>query len=201
MIRQKIRKSGFTLVELSISVLIISSIIMVLLMILRSNLNTFKWGQAHVSFEQKKLLAARQIFYDIKSINPILSSDRMGVKLKGESMEEFGVNLVTIDKKNENFNTLRFIQASFEDLEKRDVVYYFVKENNLYREITDKNGKGSGKVILENVVSLVFDEDSNDHKQIHVKFMVGDPKNNLKPEPVDFVIRLETDLVHVKTIN
>ena len=124
MIRQKIRKSGFTLVELSISVLIISSIIMVLLMILRSNLNTFKWGQAHVSFEQKKLLAARQIFYDIKSINPILSSDRMGVKLKGESMEEFGVNLVTIDKKNENFNTLRFIQASFEDLEKRDVVYY-----------------------------------------------------------------------------
>ena len=170
-------------------------------MILRSNLNTFKWGQAHVSFEQKKLLAARQIFYDIKSINPILSSDRMGVKLKGESMEEFGVNLVTIDKKNENFNTLRFIQASFEDLEKRDVVYYFVKENNLYREITDKNGKGSGKVILENVVSLVFDEDSNDHKQIHVKFMVGDPKNNLKPEPVDFVIRLETDLVHVKTIN
>ena len=86
-------------------------------------------------------------------------------------------------------------------MKKRDVVYYFVKENNLYREITDKNGKGSGKVILENVVSLVFDEDSNDHKQIHVKFMVGDPKNNLKPEPVDFVIRLETDLVHVKTIN
>ena len=42
------RKSGFTLVELMVVVLIISIISVVLVMVLRGNLNTLKYGQKKI---------------------------------------------------------------------------------------------------------------------------------------------------------
>ena len=60
------KKSGFTLVELAVSMLIIACISTVLIIVLRSNLTTMKFGQKNMDFNQKVLLAIRRIFYDIK---------------------------------------------------------------------------------------------------------------------------------------
>ncbi|MBR4570735.1 MAG: prepilin-type N-terminal cleavage/methylation domain-containing protein, partial [Candidatus Riflebacteria bacterium] len=60
------KKSGFSLVELAVSVLIIACISTVLIIVLRSNLTSMKFGQKHMDFNQKVMLAIRRVFYDIK---------------------------------------------------------------------------------------------------------------------------------------
>ena len=83
------KKSGFTLVELAVSVLIIACISTVLIIVLRSNLTTMKFGQKHMDFNQKVMLAIRRVFYDIKRINPILiRSNKYGYALKNEQSGE-----------------------------------------------------------------------------------------------------------------
>ncbi|MBP5469007.1 MAG: type II secretion system protein, partial [Candidatus Riflebacteria bacterium] len=83
------KKSGFTLIEISVSALIVSIIATVLIVVLRGNLNTLKFGQKHMDFDRKILLTIRRMFYDLKHINPILSkSEKYGYTLKGENIGE-----------------------------------------------------------------------------------------------------------------
>ncbi len=193
---------GFTLVELSVSALVIALIALTLIMVFRSNLATFAWGQKHMEFNQRIQLVMKQIFTDFKQINPILRQDEDGhLYLQGEKIGDLFPNLVTIYDKDKNPDNggeeVVFFLTSINDLVRRDRVRYFLEKGELFRETQDYNGNSKRKAIAENVADLQFVGDSGDIRQIHVKFNISGEN---RVENVDFAVRLETDLVCVKTV-
>lgn len=205
--RKLFTKKGFTLIELSISSLIIGLIILVLILVFRSNLATFKWGQQHMEFNQKIQLVMKQIFTDFKRINPILGQDEQGhIYLQGEKIGDLFPNLVTIfdkDKQPENGGEeVAFFLTSFANTEQRDHIRYFIdkNKNELIRQKTDYNGNVKRSVIAEKASDLYFAEDPGDIRQIKINLVMTDPKNTGRTEKIDFAVRLETDLVCVKTV-
>lgn len=196
---------GFTLIELSVSVLIIALVILVLIVVFRSNLQTFKWGQQHMEFNQKIQMVMKQIFTDFKEINPILRQDEDGhIFLQGEKIGDLFPNLVTIfDKDKEPANggeEVAFFLTSFTNLNQRDHVKYFIDKEELIRQKTDYDGNVRRTVIAEKASDLFFSEDSGDIRQIKIKLTLTDPKKPERSEKIDFAVKLETDLVCVKTV-
>ena len=121
------RKSGFTLVELMVVVLIISIISVVLVMVLRGNLNTLKYGQKNMDFNQKLLLGVRRIFYDIKRINPILKySEEYGYAIKNENIGEPKPRIIWIRKSSnpKERDELEFVIDSNLDIEDIYNIFY-----------------------------------------------------------------------------
>lgn len=201
----KSTRKGFTLVEMSISTLVIAMIFLVLIMVFRSNLATFKWGQQHMEFNQKIQMVMKQIFTDLKQINPILKQDEDGhLLLQGEKIGDLFPNLVTIYDKDKNPDNggeeLVFFLTSFTDINRRDRVRYFIDKEELVREIQDYNGNAKRSVIAEKATDLQFFADSGDIRQIHVKVKLIDPKVLTRSEEISFAVRLETDLVCIKTV-
>ncbi len=197
--------SGFTLIEMSVSALIIALIVLTLIMVFRSNLATFAWGQKHMEFNQRIQLVMKQIFTDFKQINPILKQDEDGhLYLQGEKIGDLFPNLVTVydkDKKPENGGEeVVFFLTSIDDLNRRDRVRYFLDKEELIRETHDYNGNVKRKAIAEKASELQFTEDEGDIRQLHVQFKLADPKTPGRIEKIDFAVRLETDLVCVKTV-
>jgi len=204
--RGKIKKTvGFTLIELTVSTLVIALVFLVLIMVFRSNLATFRWGQQHMEFNQKIQMVMKQVFSDLKQINPVLKQDKEGhIYIQGEKIGDLFPNLVTIydkDKNPENGGEeLVFYLTSFNDLNRRDHVRYFIDKGELIREIKDHNGNTKRLVIAEKAADLQFSDDPGDNRQIHVRVTVADPKKPERTEKIDFAVRLETDLVCVKIV-
>lgn len=193
------KKSGFTLVELSITVLIVSAISMALIMVLRSNLSTMNWGQRRMNFNHKMMMAVRRVFYDIKLINPNLKpSLSSGYALSGEDFGDPRPKMVFV-KKRENLNDeLVFVLSHVNDVEMLYEYKFYVKDKKLLRAIKDLAGKVTIDTIMENVIEFRADNDETDVKQLYVNFTATDPDNNNRPEKVEFAVRLETDFVCVK---
>lgn len=194
------RKTGFTLVELSVSILIVSIISTVLLIVLRSNLNSFKFGQKHMDFNQKVLLAMRRVFYDVKRINPILQKSlQYGISLKGENIGEPKPRKIFIRKSKApdlGRDQLEFVIDSNNDIEDVYNIKYFLSNKSLKREVRDMAAQTKVDTILDHVVSFEVNNNPDDIKQLYIKFVANNPKENLKRE-VDFAVRLETDFVYV----
>ncbi len=194
------KKSGFTLVELAVTVLIVSIISVVLVMVLRGNLNTLKHGQKHMDFNQKLLLGVRRIFYDIKRINPILhESEKYGYKLKNEETGEPKPRIIWIRKsKNpKGRDELEFVIDSNLDVEDiYNIFYHLTEEHRLLREVRDNSGKTTVETVLENITSFTVDNSALDVKQIYVKIFADDKEKGLKRN-IEFAVRLETDFVYV----
>ncbi len=193
------KKSGFTLVELSISLLIIGIISVILIVVLRSNLNTFSFGQKHMDFNQKILLAVRRVFYDLKRINPVLiKSDTYGYSLKGENLGEPKPRRVFIRKAKEPnaSDELEFVIDSNRDIDDIYNIKYFLKDNGLQREVRDMSAKTTVETILDKVASFKVDNDEEDIKQVYVTIVANDTEKGLK-RAVDFAVRIETDFIYV----
>ncbi|MBQ2592336.1 MAG: prepilin-type N-terminal cleavage/methylation domain-containing protein [Candidatus Riflebacteria bacterium] len=194
------KRSGFSLVELAVSVLIIACISTVLIIVLRSNLTTMKFGQKHMDFNQKVMLAIRRVFYDIKRINPILvKSNQYGYALKNEQSGEPKPRKIFIRKSqapNLDKDELEFVIDSNLDISDIYNIMYYLKDNKLQRDVRNNAGQTTTETVLENVASFTVDNDPTDIKQVYVKLSVNDPVNKLKRD-VDFAVRLETDFVYV----
>lgn len=194
------KKSGFTLVELAVSMLIISIIATTLIIVLRGNLNTLKTGQRHMDFNQRVLLAMRRIFYDLKHVNPILvKSETAGYMIKGEHIGEPKPRKVFLRKSKEpslDRDELEFVIDSNQDIDDIYNIKYYLKGSNLLREVRDVTATTKVETILENVASFSVDNDQIDIKQIYVKFYAKDSANTISRE-VDFAVRLESDFVYV----
>ncbi len=203
--KRHLHKKGFTLIELSISALIVALISLVLIMVFRSNLNTWKWGQKHMEFNQQVQLVMKQIFSDLKLVNPVLKLDGDGhLMFQGEKINDLFPNLVTIydkDKKPENGGEeIVFFQTSFSNLERKDRIHYYLEKGKLMREIQDYDGNPKKKVVAEKAKDLFFKADPGDIRQVLIKVTLIDPKNEKMQETLDFAVRLETDLVCVKVV-
>ena len=194
------KKSGFTLVELAVSVLIIACIATVLIIVLRSNLTTMKFGQKHMDFNQKVMLAIRRVFYDIKRINPILvRSNSYGYALKNEQSGEPKPRKIFVRKSqapNLGKDELEFVIDSNLDVSDIYNIFYYLDKNKLQREVRNNAGHTTTETVLENVTSFTVDNDPTDIKQIFVKLSVNYHEKKLKRD-VDFAVRLETDFVYV----
>ncbi len=194
------KRNGFTLVELAVSTLIVSIIALILVIVLRSNVNTLKFGQRHMDFNQKVLLAMRRIFYDLKHVNPILiKSETSGYAIKGEHIGEPKPRKVFIRKSREpnlDQDELEFVVDSNLDIEDSTNIKYFLANSSLKRETRDAHANTKVETVLEHVASFTVDNDANDIKQVFVSFVASDDKNIIKRE-VDFAVRLESDFVYV----
>ena len=195
------KKSGFTLVELAVSMLIISLIATTLIIVLRGNLNTLKTGQRHMDFNQRVLLAMRRVFYDLKHVNPVLvKSETSGYALKGEHIGEPKPRKVFIRKSKEPFlnkDELEFVIDSNKDIDDiYNIKYYLDDGGNLVREVRDITAHTKIEKVLENVASFSVDNDQLDIKQIYVTFFAKDSAGTISRE-VDFAVRLESDFVYV----
>ena len=194
------KKSGFSLVELAVSVLIIACISTVLIIVLRSNLTSMKFGQKHMDFNQKVMLAIRRVFYDIKRINPILKrSNKYGYALKNEESGDPKPRKIFIRKSQApgiGKDELEFVIDSNLDVSDIYNIFYYLDKNKLQREVRNNAGHTTTETVLENVASFTVDNDPMDIKQIFVKLSVNDPEKKLRRD-VDFAVRLETDFVYV----
>lgn len=203
--KRHLHKKGFTLIELSISSLIVALISLVLIIVFRSNLNTWKWGQKQMEFNQQVQLVMKQIFSDLKLVNPLLKLDSDGhLMFQGEKINDLFPNLVTIydkDKKPENGGEeIALFQTSFTNLDRKDRLHYYLENGKLIREIQDYNGNIKKKVVAEKAKDLFFKADPGDIRQVLVKLTLIDPQNEKMQETLDFAVRLETDLVCVKVV-
>ncbi|OQA06553.1 MAG: hypothetical protein BWY66_01801 [bacterium ADurb.Bin374] len=195
--------SGFTLIELSISAVIVSLLGLVLVAVFRSNLATWKWGQEHMEFNQKIQLAMKQVFTDIKRINPIVLTDTQGnLWFKGERIGDLYPNVIEVvdtDKLTENGGEeLIFQHTTFRRPGEKTQVRLFLEQGALMRETTDQNGSRSRVVISDRVSNLHFVRNTADINEISVSMTIADDMNPKLTEDLVFAVRLDTDLVCVK---
>ena len=193
------KRSGFSLVELAVSVLIIACISTVLVIVLRSNLTTMKFGQKNMDFNQRVLLAIRRIFYDLKRINPVLvKSETYGYAIKNEKTGDPRPRKIFIRKSQnpKDRDELEFVIDSNLDISDIYNIKYYLDKNKLQREVRNNAAQTTVDTVLDDVASFTVDNDATDIKQIFVKLSVNDVKNKLKRD-VDFAVRLETDFVYV----
>ncbi|MBF0547355.1 MAG: prepilin-type N-terminal cleavage/methylation domain-containing protein [Candidatus Riflebacteria bacterium] len=209
--RPGIKRVGFTLVELMITTVIISLISLVLIVISRSNLATWKWGQQHMEFNQKIQLAMKQVFTDIKNVNPLLEMDeKENLLFKGEKGGEFFPNLIEIGDTDGDLTNggevLTLTHSTFTNVGDYSKIRLFLEPGDtsdkykgaLMREIEDRNGKKGKMVIYDRVSDLHFQINEQDIKEIRVSMVITDDTNPLLKENLSFAVSLDTDLVCVK---
>lgn len=199
--------NGFTLVEILISSVVISLVVIVLIMVFRSNLHTFQWGQKHMGFNQHVQLVMRQIFTDLKNINPILTQDIQGhLLIAGERSGDLRANMVTIlnhhpESENKN-DELSFVLTTFSDINRRDHVRYYVDPETtaLIREVTDNRGNVAKREISPLVRDFSLKNDPFDRRQIRVGLTIINEDDETMKDQINFAVRLQTDLVGVREI-
>ncbi|MBF0499982.1 MAG: prepilin-type N-terminal cleavage/methylation domain-containing protein [Candidatus Riflebacteria bacterium] len=210
-------RNGFTLIEVIISTLIISLISLVLVMVYRGNLSAMKWGQKHIEFNQKIQLAMKQIFTDIKRINPIVVTDAQeNLWFKGEKIGDLFPNMVEIIDLDKNLQNggeqIRFTHTSYLKPGERTFIRLFlegegpdagkedVTSGSLMREVTDANGTKKRSVISNKVSNLHFMANTEDIREVLVRMTITDDRNPGMKEDLAFAVSLDTDLVCVKVI-
>lgn len=202
--KRKGSKRGFTLVELSISAIIISLIGLVLVVVFRSNLSTWKWGQEHMEFNQKFQLAMKQVFTDIKRINPVVLTDTRGnLWFKGERIGDLYPNVIeVVDTDNEPSNggeELVFQHTTYAKPGEMTRIRLFLENESLMRETTDQNGTRARAVVTNKVTNLHFMRNTGDINEVSVTMRIADDMNSNLAEDLVFAVRLDTDLVCVKS--
>jgi prepilin-type N-terminal cleavage/methylation domain-containing protein len=191
---------GFTLVEIMIVAVIFSMIALTLVYIFRANMLSWRWGQSHMEFNQKVQLAMKQVFTDIKRINPIVVMDEgNNLWFQGEKIGDLFPNLVEIiNKDNELANggeEIIFQHTSYSDPGKRVQIRLYLEEGALMREITDGNGKKNKVVISSKVSDLHFYNNPLDIYEVRVAMTIADDRNPKLVENLSFVVHLDTHLV------
>ncbi|MFZ2957301.1 MAG: type II secretion system protein [Candidatus Ozemobacteraceae bacterium] len=209
------RKGGFTLIEVVITTLIVSLIGLILILVFRGNLASMRWGQKHIEFNQKIQLAMKQIFTDIKRINPIIVTDEQeNLWFQGEKIGDLFPNLVEIididlDPMNGG-EQLKMVHTSYQRPGERVFVRLFlegegseagredVATGSLMREVTDLNGSKKRSVVSNKVSHLHFVANAEDIREIRVSMTITDDRNPEMKEDLAFAVSLDTDLVCVK---
>lgn len=193
-------RKAFTLVELMIVAVIFSMIGLTLVYIFRSNLISWKWGQKHMEFNQKIQLAMKQVFSDIKKINPMVMQDETNnLWFQGEKIGDLFPNLVEIlDTDQDPMNggeEIVFFQTSFKTPGEKTQIRLYLEEGALMRESTDLNGKKIKVVISDRVTNLHFQKNPTDIYEVRVSMTIADDRNPEMKENLGFTVHLDTNLV------
>ncbi|NLI77926.1 MAG: hypothetical protein GX442_15990 [Candidatus Riflebacteria bacterium] len=198
-------RTGFTLVELAVSAVIAALIGLMVVLVYRSNLTSWRWGQKHMEFNQKVQLAMKQVFTDIKRVNPIVQEDARGnLWFQGEKIGDLFPNLVRLldtDKDLENGGEeIVFYHTVFNKLEQKTHVRLFLEEGALMRETTDPNGTKKRLVVSNRVENLHFTTNPADIYEVGVQMTILDDKDPKIREDLNFAVHLDTDLICVKLV-
>jgi len=175
---------------------------LVLIYILRSNISSWKWGRKHMEFNQKVQLAMKQVFTDIKKINPLVVRDAADdYWFQGEKIGDLFPNLIEIrDLDNDLENggeELGFVHTSYQNPDARSNIRLFLDEGALVREVTDANGTRRRTVIMDRVANLRFRKDPEDNFQVQISMEITDDRNPEMKEKLAFAVHLDTHLVCV----
>ena len=204
----RIRKkpaSGFTMIELAISSVVIGLIALVLMLAFRSNLHIWRWGQEHMDFQQKVQLVMKQIFTDIKRINPLIALDMTGdIWFEGERGGDLLPHLVTIyDIDGDPLNggeMIEFYHTSFTEPNDRTRVRLLLDGDALIREVKDHTDTLRRMVISTQASNLFFKPNPNDIHEVLVNITITDDDSPKLKKELDFAVRLDTDLVYVRML-
>lgn len=203
-------RRGFSVVELSVAVVIIALIATTLIYVFRSNLSTWQWGTAHMGFNAKVQLTMKQVFTDIKAIGPAIGVDQNGtLYFQGEKIGDMQPNLVQIlDLPSDTASEGRRVEFGLYDLnnpgQRTKVAYYLDSAQpsepptRLIREVTDYNNTVRKKVVAERVTNLFFQRNPADIQELRIRMDIGDDENATLREHLAFAVHLDTNLVCVK---
>jgi len=199
------RKSGFTLIELAVSTVIAALIGLIIVVVYRGNLTTWRWGQKHMEFNQKVQLAMKQVFTDIKKVNPIVIQDKKdNLWFQGEKIGDLFPNLVKIYDKDKNIENggeeITFYHAIFTRPAEKTNIRIFLENGALLREATDPNGTKMRIVISDKVEELHFLVNTQDIYEVGVQMRIIDEDDPKIKEDLAFAVHLDTDLICVKLI-
>lgn len=199
------RRHAFTLVEMSITMLIVSLIGLILLTVFRSNIVAWKWGAKHMEFQQKVQLAMKQVFTDIKRINPMVYADENGnFWFKGEKIGDLVPNLVDIVDKDQNPNNggeeILMWHTSYVNPGEKTGVRLFLEEGALVRELILANDTRKKSVVSNKVADLHFLKNPDDILEIKTSMVITDDRNPDLKETLAFAVHLDTDLVCVRML-
>jgi len=196
-------KRAFTLVEMSVTMLVVSIIGLILLSVFRSNIAAWKWGSKHMEFNQKIQLAMKQVFTDIKRINPVVYADETGnYWFKGEKIGDLVPNLediIDLDKEPANGGEeLMMWHTSYVTPGEKTGVRLFLEEGALVRELILPNDTRRKSVVSNRVADLHFQKNVDDPLEIKVSMVITDDRNPELKETLAFAVHLDTDLVYVR---
>ncbi|MBI3037539.1 hypothetical protein HYY75_00610 [bacterium] len=197
-----LKSRGFTILELIIGAGIAALIGLVLMTVFRSNLISWRWGQKHMEFNQKVQLAMKQVFTDIKNVNPVLSLDaNYNLWFAGEKGGDLLPNLVRIINSDNDLNNggeeLLLIQSGFSNPGEITSIKLMLENGALIRETTDKNGNRKRAVVSNKVNDLHFSRNSLDINEVRVSMIITDDNNPDLKENLSFAVHLDTDLTCV----
>lgn len=207
-VRNLVRRA-FSVVELTIATLIVALLATTLILIFRSNLSSWKWGQTHMAFNTKIQLTMKQVFTDIKAIGPAIGVDQLGTLMfQGEKIGDLFPNLVVIsDYPQDTSSGGRRLDFSHYDLDNpgaRTRLSYYLNRAapdqppRLIREVVDPNGGIRQKVVAEHVSDLFFERNPLDIHEVRVRMTIADDENPTLVERLEFAVHLDTNLVCVK---
>lgn len=201
--KRNYNKSAFTLVELAVATFIASLIGLVVILVYRGNLFAYKWGKKKMEFHQKIQLTMKQLFTDIKKINPIVTIDsHYNLWFEGEKLGDLNTNLVKIVDKNGDLNDggeeVSYIISNILNNNDSIFVRIFLDGDNLIREVKDSNGKVKQNIVATLVKSFHVKNNPDDIHEIVFEMTIHDDNDPNVKEDINFGIRLDTNLVCVK---
>jgi len=202
LIEKTCRTKGFTLIELVVVAAIFSLIGLVMVYVFRHNIIAWRWGHKHMEFNQKIQTAMKQIFSDIKRVNPIVSKDEgENLWFQGEKIGDLFPNLVEIIDKDQDPQNggeeIVLVHTSYKNPGEKTQVRLYLEEGGLWREVTDHNGSKKRTVISNRVSDLHFMKNPEDIYDVRVSMVITDDRNPDLKENLSFAVHLDTNLVCV----
>ena len=156
-----------------------------------------------MDFQQKIQLAMKQVFTDIKRINPVTSVDGKGnIWFQGEKIGDLTPNLVLLIDRDQNPDNggeeIRFYHTTYSRPGEKTQVRLFLEDGALVRELVDDNGGKKRSVVSNRVSDLHFLKNPDDILDIRVRMIITDDRNPDLKETLVFAVHLDTDLVCVQ---
>lgn len=202
--------SGFTVMELLISITIMALIFIVLFSGVSQNLDSMVRGDEEITMQGEVSRIMAEIYLELTSLNPCPEVDKDGnVWLMGEKDREVQPNLILFTDRNVNPDDggeeLSFTHFGGKTLADRTPVRFFFQpdpedplkfawnKDKTGHILIKKRGDRTNKV-SDRVESIHFSPEDGPLKSVRVKGVVAlmSPRAGLKRIPFEFSVRLES---------
>jgi prepilin-type N-terminal cleavage/methylation domain-containing protein len=204
------KQQGFTVVELLISITIISMIFIALFTGFSHNLDAMRRGDDEMFLQGEVARLLTDLYMELTSINPCLIIDKENnLWVSGEKAKEIQpctISFIDTDRNRQNgFEKLSFIQYAEANItDARKVNYYFKPHpDNIAKR--QENADGSAYILMkdrgsrtitvsENVSDLRFFPENGHTRAVRITGEVAkkNAKGKIQKYPFSFMVRLES---------
>ncbi len=203
----KMKKRGFTLVEVMIATGIMGVLIIAIFYYLRGNLNMYKKGSSKISFQTEVQRVMKVLYIELKKVNPSIYMDSdLNVVLDDEYRDDLKltpVELYDLDNNiNNGFERINLWEHKLRRFsEKKRNSFYVKKGKGLFKEsFNSETDVIHKKLISSYVTDIKFFRNKYDNNVIRVEvYMEGESYRGKKEKDMfELVLRMDTDFLTIK---